>query len=254
MTTITLLGFDLETLGMAPPAAVIEVGWSSLKFPHSVFANAAGVDQEPPLHGARGGSVLFGIPEDQTMPPDNRAIHHIDPATLTGLPLFSPEGFGDAGMDDAEYAFAHNAEFEQQWLTAITRPWICTYKVALRVLPDAPSHGNQALKYELGIADCPAHHPPHRALPDCIVTGLVLEQLVRIVRERNPTLSLRDTLDRMVAITAEPRLLPRITFGKHRGQAWSEVPFSYLSWIMGSDMEADIKWNADREITRRRQR
>jgi exodeoxyribonuclease X len=29
--------------------------------------------------------------------------------------------------------------------------WVCTYKCALRIWPDLPSHGNQALRYHLGL-------------------------------------------------------------------------------------------------------
>ena len=244
MTSITLLGYDLETTGMAPPHSVIELGWSSLELVDDGSFN---------MYGAMSGSELFGMRESEIMSSDNRAVHHIDPATLEGRPLFDVADWGGAALNDAEYAFAHNAEFEQQWLLPLGLPWICTYKVALRLLPDAPSHGNQALKYELGIGDVPAHHPPHRALPDCIVTGLILERLVAIAQERAPELSLRQTLDRMVQITQEPRLLPRCPIGKMKGRPWPEVDHGFLTWMLRQpDMEADLKWNAERELTRRR--
>jgi exodeoxyribonuclease X len=41
---------------------------------------------------------------------------------------------------------AHNCAFERQFVTeAVTDgiPWICTYKVALHVWPDAPRHTNR---------------------------------------------------------------------------------------------------------------
>lgn len=246
MTTITLLGYDLETTGMAPPHSVIELGWSSLTIEPS--------SQSLTSYGDMSGSSLFGMLEGDVMSSDNRAVHHIDPAELEGLPVFDVSEWGGAALNDAEYAFAHNAEFEQQWLAPLGLPWICTYKVALRLLPDAPSHGNQALKYELGISDAPAHHPPHRALPDCIVTGLILEQLILIAQKRAPELSLRETLDRMVAITLEPRLLPRCPIGQEwKGRPWAEVDSGFLSWMLRQPtMEADLKWNANRELTRRR--
>lgn len=245
MTSITLLGYDLETLGMAPPLAVIELGWHSLELVDDGSFN---------MHGAMSGSCLFGIPEGQVMSSDNRAVHHIDPAEIEGFPLFDVAEWGGPALNDAEYAFAHNADFEQQWLAPLGLPWICTYKVALRLLPDAPSHGNQALKYELGIGDAPAHHPPHRALPDTIVTALVLEQLVHLACTRNPELSHREVLDRMVQISREPRLLPRCPIGQEwKGRKWHEVDSGFLQWMLRqATMEADLKWNAERELTRRR--
>jgi exodeoxyribonuclease X len=250
MTTTTLLGYDLETLGMAPPLAVIELGWCSLE-----------IGEDGPAHlGSMSGSELFGIPEGQVMSPDNQAVHHISPQMLEGRPLFDVREWGGAALNDATHAFAHNAEFEQQWLADLDPDlrWICTYKVALRLLPDAPSHSNQCLKYVLGIADVPAHHPPHRALPDTIVTALVLEQLIRraqqTFRDRGEDASLERVLARFVEITGEPRLLPRCPIGQQwKGRPWREVDSGFLSWMLRQpDMEADLKWNAERELTRRR--
>ncbi len=243
MTTTTCLVVDLETLGMAPPAAVIELGWTS-----------AQISEDDVTLGDLEDSMLFGIPEGQTMSSDNRAVHHIDPASLQGLEVFDPQHFASRGMDDVEYCVAHNSEFEQAFLSCWERPWICTYKVALRLLPDAPSHGNQALKYELGIEDRAEHHPPHRALPDAIVTSLVLVQLVRRALESGEHgSSVAEVLSTFAQWTTEPRLLPRCPIGKFRGRPWSEVESGFLSWMLRQpDMEADLRWNAERELTRRR--
>ena len=48
-------------------------------------------------------------------------------------------------------------------------------------------------------------------------------------------------------------LLPKVTFGKHRGQAWSELPGDYLSWLVNkSDMDADTKFTARHWLDQRR--
>ena len=39
------------------------------------------------------------------------------------------------------------------------------------------------------------------------------------------------TVDQLVMWTMEPKLLPKMTFGKHRGSAWAEVPLDYLQWM-----------------------
>lgn len=239
MTLLTVV--DIETLGMAPPAAVIEMAWHTVRYAPDGLAET----------GETSDDSLFGIPDGQIMSSDNRAVHHIDPTSLAGIPLFSLEA--STSLVGEDYLVAHNAEFEQAFLPELQAPWICTYKVALRLLPDAPSHSNQALKYELAIPDAPEHHPPHRALPDTIVTSLVLLELVRIAMDRAPELSLRQTLDRMVEISTEPRLLPRCPIGKFRGSPWSEVDSGFLSWMLRQpDMAPDLVWNANRELTRRR--
>lgn len=226
---------DLETLGMAATDAVIELGVSELTYESG--AERSIVD--------RLDDWLFGIPEGQTMSADNRAVHHIDPASLVGLELFRPEG---ATFAECDYACAHNAEYEQQYLTAVTVPWLCTYKIALRLWPDFRSHGNQALKYELGIPDSPAYHPPHRAGPDAYLTAHVLHWVL------HEALEVRGhTIEELVQWTTEPRLLPRCPIGKFRNKPWSEVDYGFLDWMLRqADMEHDLKWNARREIDRRR--
>lgn len=228
---------DIETLGMAPPAALIEYGWVSLT------SDEAGYE-----FGAYRGSELFGM-QGQTMSPDNRAVHHINPAELAGRPAFVMSDW--AHHHEADFAVAHNAEFESQWLD-LGVPWICTYKTALRLWPDAPSHSNQALKYLLDIPDSIHHHPPHRALPDAIVTSEVLACILDETVRRMPDATDAERLTHLVRVSSEPRLLPRCPVGKHKGSAWSAVPGDYLQWMLRSDMEADLKWNAERELTRRR--
>ncbi len=57
----------------------------------------------------------------------------------------------------------------------------------------------------------------------------------------------------MVAWTSEPKLLPKVPFGKHRGTSWADVPIDYLQWMIGQrDMDADYIWNAKRELERRK--
>lgn len=88
---------------------------------------------------------------------------------------------------------------------------------------------------------CNAHDEPaprvyvaHRAGPDAYVTAFLLLELLK-----------RSTFDQLVKWSAEPALLPKCHFGKHRGQKWSEVPVDYLSWILRqADMDDDVKHTA----------
>ncbi|EKY30608.1 hypothetical protein HMPREF0185_00187 [Brevundimonas diminuta 470-4] len=61
------------------------------------------------------------------------------------------------------------------------------------------------------------------------------------------------TLEEMAAWTLEPRLLPKCPIGKFRGAAWSDVEAGFLTWMLAqASMEEDLKWNARRELERRR--
>ena len=60
------------------------------------------------------------------------------------------------------------------------------------------------------------------------------------------------SVEDMIAWTLEPKLMPNIPFGKHRGMAWSEAPQDYLNWMARqTDMDQDAIWNAKRELARR---
>jgi exodeoxyribonuclease X len=84
--------------------------------------------------------------------------------------------------------------------------------------------------------------PPHRAGPDAWVTAHLLADLAQFA-----------SFEQMVAWTREPRPMPTLTFGKHRGLAWSQVPRDYLQWMVSqTDMDADTLWHARQELSRRR--
>ena len=103
------------------------------------------------------------------------------------------------------------------------------------VWPDAPAHSNQVLRYWLNLDhgkgfDRVAAMPPHRALPDAYVTGHVLIQLLHAM-----------TINEMLRVSAEPALLRRIGFGKHKGMLFSEAPADYLRWIVDkAEFDADV--------------
>lgn len=121
------------------------------------------------------------------MPAQASAVHHIIDADLMGAPSIEDALVPFVEHDDAELVFvAHNADFERSFLKPWLRSqrWICTYKVALRVLPDLPSHSNQFLRYHFGIINPLGIERdainPHRAISDCYVTGAVFAKLLTL--------------------------------------------------------------------------
>lgn len=173
--------------------------------------------------------------------PETMAVHHITNAMVANerpiAALWGPFWDG-CGPDDV--VAAHNAKFEQHFHSGHGRRWICTYKCALVVWPDAPGHGNQVLRYWLdldGSADgfSPERaFPPHAALPDAYVTAHILGYLLN-----------EKTVDELVHISKYPALLRRLGFGKHRGLTYEEAPADYLEWLRDkSDMNEDVKFTA----------
>jgi exodeoxyribonuclease X len=57
----------------------------------------------------------------------------------------------------------------------------------------------------------------------------------------------------LIACTKQPKRYPSLTFGKHRGMKWAEVPGDYLAWLRDGKHEMDADWRhcAKREIQRR---
>jgi exodeoxyribonuclease X len=175
-------------------------------------------------------------------------VHHISPEEVAGLIPFDATHFVHKTMALDVFA-AHNYAFEAKWIGEALAgiPTLCTYKAALRVWPDAPSHSNGALRYWLQDQKLIAPvaiktMPPHRAAPDAYVTAWLLKAL----------LETGTTGKEMVAWTKEPALLPAIPIGKQRGAKWPDVETGFLRWMLAqATMEPDLKWNAQRELDRR---
>lgn len=184
------------------------------------------------------------------IPPEARAVHHISASETQSEAPFDRDNFVGRALDDGVAAFAaHNAKFEAQWLGDCGGlHLICTYKVGLRLWPDAPEHNNGTLRYWLEDRgkinlDPALAQPAHRAGPDSYVTAHIL----RAAFEAGAT------GQQMVRWSREPACLPRCPIGQHRGKPWADVPTGFLEWMVhkAHDMDPDLKWNARQEIDRR---
>ena len=172
------------------------------------------------------------------IPPSASAVHHlIDEDVVEASPLTE----AITQFLGADWYVAHNAAFEQGFLSkhlGEPKAWICTYKCALRLWPDAESHGNQFLRYNLGLAS-PFGIPrdrinPHRAASDVIVTAAILEKMLAMAKWSD-----------LVTWSNQPALHTRLHFGKHRGERYDAVDPSYLSWIVEkSDLDEGVKYSA----------
>ena len=184
-------------------------------------------------------TVGFLVNPGHPIPPETRAVHHISDRDVIGAP--SPDvAFRTLMLDmqEEDVFAAHNAAFEHAFFGGGSHRWICSYICARHLLPDAPKHSNQVLRYWLeGLneaMDQSAAMPPHRAGPDSYVTAHIIKRLLTLA-----------SVDELVRLTTTPVLLQQVTFGKHRGLNWSELPQDYLWWIVNkSDLGADEKYTA----------
>jgi exodeoxyribonuclease X len=216
---------DIESTGLPedPVHAICELGWIDLD-----------------LDGLKiGNPKTFFVNPGHPIPPHIRAIHHIsDRDVAAAMPPDQAVAYMLKDLKSGDVLSAHRADFEKSFIDAGDRPWVCTLKAALLAWPALKSHSNQALRYELDLDADPdfvpeAAMPPHRALPDAIVTAHILRRL----------LALRP-LSRLIEIERSHGFLPRMPIGKHFGMPFKDVPRSYLDWIVNKS-GMDPKKDAD---------
>lgn len=180
------------------------------------------------------------------MNPHARASHHIPDSRLTKESGAIPRADAIKWLRDhveADSIFvAHNVAFDSKFLPelSIYRPWICTYRSAKHIWPEAPGHSNQVLRYWmqleirddiLEIAPILRHMYPHQALFDvAITTGILLKMLERY------------STDQLLHMSRSPMTLKKIGFGKHKGTEFDRIPKDYLQWLRGqSNLDEDLR-------------
>lgn len=228
---------DLETTSIDPKAAHV-VEWAAIEIPPPWF----GQDDLPTMH-------TYLVRPPTPIPPETSAIHHIIDADVVHSPAWETVQVHVRELLDVDtIAVAHSVAYERTVLAPLQLPcrWLCTYKAALRVWPDCPSHSNECLRYWLGFGTGrKAVQQPHSALHDARVT---YEILLRLMQQAS-------VLD-MIQWTDEPALLPRCPIGTWRGSKWEEVEDSFLWWIVRKvndpdDRSESIRFCAQRELNRR---
>jgi exodeoxyribonuclease X len=223
--------FDVETTGIDPTEhRVIEIAAYDL----DTDANAI----------TRVGSEL--VAPGRGIPAEASAVHHILEVDLKGAKAFD-DAWAVFTQDAPAFFAAHNCDFERGYLnTPAGTQWICTYKCSLRAWPDAPAHGNQVLRYHHKFDEYHGFNRDlasraHRAEPDAYVTTYLLHKLLTA-----------HSLDELILWTSEPKAYPTISFGKHRGSKWADIPVDYLQWMLAQDtMDVDARHCASLEIKRR---
>jgi len=243
MTEIPLLRvIDLETTGNSfTDGGVVEIGWQDV-----VPEN----DGEPRLWRLQGPPQARLVRPGNPISPATSAIHHIVDEDVADAPLWqeaAPPVLRNQPGPVPVALVAHRAAFEQRWcLPALSgrARWICTYKCALRLWPDAPGHSNQGLRYwrrpaglnrALGL-------PAHRAGPDAYVTAHHLRDMLALA-----------SVAQLLAWSDEPALLVRVPYGPSRGRLWKDLEDAALIRIVAGETGSnqDVLFTARTEQTRR---
>lgn len=222
---------DVETTGLDPATdAVCEYGRCDLDTESLQFA------------------VPFGIPinPQRPIPPVASAVHHLtDEDVKDAMPLADVIALQSKTL--SKICAAHKCSFEQGFLSKLLPDarWICTWKIAVKLAPNAPGHKLQELRYWLKLeVDAALARDPHRAAPDAYIAACLLARMIA---------SKKMTVEEMVAVSAEPVLLPYLNFGKYAMQPCSEIPESYWSWVTGNIADnEDVLFTARYYLAERR--
>jgi exodeoxyribonuclease X len=229
---------DIETTGMEPPEAKIcEIGWCDVVSTEMQEDFLEGVKRPSGWVVEAPHAVLInpGIP----IPPEVSAIHHIIDEDVFGAPMLDLGTSPVLNDPSVDLFAAHNARFERSFIVdEMTggKQWICTYKCALRIWKDAPSHSNQALRYSRkpeGL-DRSIASVAHRAGPDAYVTAFHLRDM----------LNGGALIEHLVKRSSQPALLIRCHIGKERWKLWSEVDSGFLRWMLDKDFDEDAMFTA----------
>jgi DNA polymerase III epsilon subunit family exonuclease len=146
---------DVETTGIDPSSsAVVEVACQVVDRGRVVATFESLVDPGRPI------------------PPFVTSIHGIDDAMVAGRPRLSQLVKEVTELCDGAVLVAHNAAFDRRFLPFLAaRPSVCSWRLASRVVPEAPNHKNQTLGDFFGVRDPGLRgRRAHRALADVIVT------------------------------------------------------------------------------------
>lgn len=228
-----LIVVDTETTGFDPTAgaALLEVAFVCVQKTDEVWEDLFSDST----------FVLY----DGDIPPEARAVHHISPKDVSEGSGAVPRDLAIAMLnfaEDGEYYVAHNAPFDMKFLPEMCgedHRWIDTLQCARHLIPDAPGYSNQVLRYYLGLEpdeSLTKGLAAHRALYDTAVTAKLLIYLLSLAPP-----------EELYRLSTTPVLQMICKFGKaHSGKPWSEVPKSYLRWMLqDSDLKNDPKGNMD---------
>jgi exodeoxyribonuclease X len=234
---VRIRALDFETTGIPSeddPHAVCEIGFVDID-----VATATEGRNEPLC--TIGETIAFLVNPGRAMPAEARAVHHIsDEDIFAGAEQMS-HGFLRLANPRPDFFAAHHATFEQKFFGNEETVWLDTYKIALRIYQDAPSHSLQVLRYWLDLdVDFERGMPPHRAGPDAYVCAVLLARMI----EEN-----RASIEDMARWSKGHALWVRMQFGQHDGRKMSEVPSSYYQWMLKQkDMDPEKRANAKHQL------
>lgn len=146
---------------------------------------------------------------------------------------------------------AHNAPFDIGMLTRegmeVPR-FICTLKVWrwMDGFNKLKKHTLQFLREHYGLQ---VEAKAHDAMGDVIVLEALFNVAVDLILKNKKDMDRDAALKKMEAVTGSSLLLKKMPFGKHKGKLFSDLPKSYLEWILSKgSFDSDILLTAQHHL------
>lgn len=193
---------------------------------------------------------LFKPPDNLEISVDAMSIHHITNEMINDKELFEDSATRKELIQliekEGSIVVAHNAEFDINMLKKEDinpNKYICTLKLAKYMDPEGnlPKYNLQYLRYHYNI-DIDAN--AHDALGDI----LVLEAVFEIYYKKMVESYGYNVTNKMIEVTKNPVMLPRMPFGKHKGKKFNQIPRDYLVWLSGTNIDKDMEFTINKAL------
>lgn len=215
---------DTETTGLDPRAdAIVELAWATVKGDGSVLSfNSTLINPGRPI------------------PSDASRVHGITDSDVAGAPTFEDvmKEHGDLTTPILP-AVCHNASFDSAFLKRY-KPFVrgnprflCTLRLVENLVPGLPSYRLDVLCDHLDLTPAVEASVPHRAAHDVAVTCTLLKRLIDAYLRQG----YGDNIEGLFRIA----VIQRMPFGKHQGRRLDEIPPDYIEWLLGRDIDDDLR-------------
>lgn len=210
---------DVETTGTDDTDRIVELAW--IEFDEQLNE----IDRFHTL-----------VDPERLISPSAMGVHHITDEMVEDAPtlaevfdIVKPNAFTE---DDEVVLCAHNAQFDYRFLKEVIPivDQLCTLRLARYFWPDVQDHKLQTLRYTFKLQ---GGEGAHGALEDC-ETGIALLRFM--CQERGVT------LQQLLDYTRNPLPMKKIPFGKHRGSNITDLPRGYRVWLLGQDIDEDLRY------------
>lgn len=197
-------------------------------------------------------TLLMG--SNNPIPPEASAKNHISNKMIMGLPRFQDQLDKIdkmLGLSTAKYLVAHNSKYDQKVLeTAWTHSnlqdraqlaqdqtkWICTHRLAKKILNhdfNDMQYNLNYLRYRLDLP-VPDDLGSHRAGADTLTCALLLEFLAEYAAETGLVNPNADIGAQLHALCWDTIIVKKWPFGKHKGKLLEEIETDYYQWAIAN--------------------